>query len=51
MAVAEVRADGLDRWLGASLNSSLIGDTKPYKKVVGRGLEELGKFLDAAGVK
>jgi 7-cyano-7-deazaguanine synthase in queuosine biosynthesis len=51
MAVAEVRADGLDRWLGASLNSALMGDTTPYKKVVGRGLEELGTFLKVAGVK
>jgi 7-cyano-7-deazaguanine synthase in queuosine biosynthesis len=51
MAVAEVRADGLDRWLGASLNSSILGDTKPYKDVVARGLQELEKFLNAAGVK
>jgi hypothetical protein len=51
MAVAEVRADGLDRWLGAALNSTQMGDTKPYKDVVGRGLEELGRFLDASGVK
>ena len=51
MAVAEVRAYGLDHWLGASLNSTVMGDTKSYKQVVGRGLEELGKFLDAAGVK
>ncbi|WP_028033967.1 Qat anti-phage system QueC-like protein QatC [Chelativorans sp. J32] len=51
MAVAQVRSEGLDRWLGASLNSVLMGDTMPYKQVVARGLEELGKFLKATGVK
>jgi hypothetical protein len=51
MAVAEVRAEGLDRWLGASLNSTLMGDTTPYKEVVARGLKELGTFLIGAGVK
>jgi 7-cyano-7-deazaguanine synthase in queuosine biosynthesis len=51
MAVAQVRAEDLERWLGASLNSTLMGDTTPYEDVVGRGLEELGRFLDAAGVK
>lgn len=51
MAVAEVCADGLDRWLGAALNSTVMGDTTPYKDVVRRGLDELGQFLNAAGVK
>jgi hypothetical protein len=51
MAVAEVRSEGLDRWLGAALNSTLMGNTAPYKDVVRRGLNELGQFLDAAGVK
>jgi 7-cyano-7-deazaguanine synthase in queuosine biosynthesis len=50
MAVAEVRADGLDRWLGASLSSTLIDDTTPYRDVAARGLDEIGSFLDAAGV-
>lgn len=51
MAVADVRANGLDRWLGAALSSTTIGDTTPYREVVRRGIEELGTFLDAAGVK
>lgn len=51
IAVADVRSDGVDRWLGASLSSTLIADTAPYRDVVGRGIEELGTFLDAAGVK
>jgi hypothetical protein len=50
MAVAEVRTDGLDRWLGASITSILITDTTLYRNVVERGLDEIGRFLDAAGV-
>jgi 7-cyano-7-deazaguanine synthase in queuosine biosynthesis len=51
IASADVRSDGLDRWLGASLSSTHIADTAPYRDVVGRGIEELSAFLDAAGVK
>ena len=51
MAVAEVRADGLDGWLGASLSAMLLGDDAPYRQTVERGLQELGSFLDAAGVR
>jgi hypothetical protein len=51
MAVAEVRADGLDGWLGTSLSATLLGDVAPYRQTVERGLLELGSFLDAAGVR
>jgi len=51
MAVAEVRADGLDDWLGMSLSTSLLSDITPYRQTVERGLQELGAFLDAAGVR
>jgi hypothetical protein len=51
MAVAEVRSVGLDQWIGASLNSALLGDISSYKNVVQRGIEELGEFLDAMGVR
>jgi len=51
MAVAEVRSVGLDQWIGASLNSTLLGNLSPYKDVVQRGLSELGEFLDAMGVQ
>jgi hypothetical protein len=51
IAMADVRSDGIDRWLGASLSSRLIADTAPYRDVVRRGIDELGAFLDAAGVK
>lgn len=51
MAVAEVRANGIDRWLGASLSTTLIDDKEPYRQVVERGIAEVGGFLAAAGVK
>jgi hypothetical protein len=51
MAVAEVRADGLDGWLGTSLSTALLGDVAPYKETVERGLQELGSFLEVAGVR
>jgi hypothetical protein len=51
MAVAQVRAEGIDSWLGTSLSSSLLGDVTPYRQTVERGLQELGHFLDAVGVK
>jgi 7-cyano-7-deazaguanine synthase in queuosine biosynthesis len=52
MAVAEVRAGGLDGWLlGTSLSAALLGNVAPYRQTIERGLEELGAFLDAAGVR
>jgi 7-cyano-7-deazaguanine synthase in queuosine biosynthesis len=51
MAVAAVLTDGLDPWLGSSLSSPRIPDTRPYREVVGRGLDELKAFLHHAGVK
>ena len=51
MAVAEVRSYGLDQWIGASLNSTLLGDLSPYKNVVQQGINELGEFLDTMGVR
>lgn len=51
MALAEVRADGLDRWLADALNSTVMGDKASYKDVVRRGLDELGQFLNYEGIK
>ena len=50
MAVAEVRAEGLDGWLGTSLSTALLGDVAPHRQTVERGLQELGRFLDSMGV-
>jgi len=50
MAVAEVRTEGLDGWLGTNLSAALLGDVAPYRQTVERGLQELGRFLDSMGV-
>lgn len=51
MAVAQVRAEGLNSWLGTSLSSITLGDVTPYRRTVERGLNEIGSFLDAVGVE
>jgi hypothetical protein len=51
MALAEVGSDGLERWVGASLSTALLGNVAPLEAVVGRGLKELGALLKHHGVK
>lgn len=51
MAASAVASDGLDRWLGAALSSTLIADTAPYREVVLNGVRELEAFLTVEGVK
>jgi hypothetical protein len=51
MAVEIVKLDGLAAWIGASLASTSLGDTVPYRDTVGRGIAEVGRFLRKAGVK
>jgi 7-cyano-7-deazaguanine synthase in queuosine biosynthesis len=45
MAVLEARHTGLKRWIGASLNHSLLGDTSAYEKTIEEGLKELENLL------
>src|ERR1017187_2935131 len=51
MALAEVKADGLESWLGTALSTTLLGDVAPLQAIVGRGLDELGSLLKFHGVK
>ena len=51
MAVAHVQAEGLDVWFGSSLSSALLGDVGPYRDVIERGINELGNFFNAVGVR
>ncbi len=51
MAIAEVKAEGLDGWLGTSLNSAVLGDVASLKDLVKRGLDELAGLHQAYGVK
>jgi hypothetical protein len=51
MALAQVKADGLERWLGTALSTTLLGDVAPLQAMVGRGLGELGLLFKFHGVK
>jgi 7-cyano-7-deazaguanine synthase in queuosine biosynthesis len=51
MAVAAVKSNGLDEWLGATLSSSLLDDKQALRDVAQRGLEELEQFLAVQKVR
>ena len=51
MALAEVKADGLEGWIGTALSTTLLGDVTQLQAMVGRGLSELGSLLKHYGVK
>jgi hypothetical protein len=50
IAIKEVENNGLDKWLGAQLNSAILGDTSTYKKTIQIGLAELKKFLQGYNI-
>jgi 7-cyano-7-deazaguanine synthase in queuosine biosynthesis len=51
MAVADVKANGLENWLGSALSTTLLGDVAPLQAMIGRGLRELELLLKFHGVK
>lgn len=51
MAIEEVRLEGIDYWLGATLSSTLLGDTSSLKDMVKRGLSEIAALHRKYGVK
>src|SRR5215207_38813 len=51
MAIAEVKTDGLDAWLGSALAYPKMGDPAPLRDLVERGLEELAALHKQCGVK
>ena len=50
IAVATAELDGVSSWARSALDSALLGDTTHYTDLVGRGICELGSFLEAANV-
>ncbi len=50
LAVIYVENEGLDEWLGGSLNYYNLNDVHLYKDIARRGIEELGRFLKHEGV-
>ena len=51
MALAEVKAGGLEPWIGTSLSTALLGDVTLLQEMVGRGLDELSSLFTFYGVK
>ena len=51
MAVALVGAEGLDALATINLNALVMGDLRPYKDLLTRGIKEVGQFLTAVGVR
>lgn len=51
MAVADVRTNGLNDWLGSALAYPKMGDPAPIRDLVDRGLKELAAFQKQNGVK
>lgn len=48
IAVEYARRFGVNRWVGAALNTAQLGDTTPHFATAARGLEELSTFLSSA---
>jgi 7-cyano-7-deazaguanine synthase in queuosine biosynthesis len=51
MAILEVRAGGIQDWIGTALSTATLGDVRTLEAMVCRGLEELDSLLKAHGVK
>jgi hypothetical protein len=51
VAVAEVKQDGLEAWLGASLSSPLLQDKDALRQVARRGLDEVARFLQTQKIR
>jgi len=51
MAIAQVRAEGLNAWLGTALSYPHIGNVAAFQSLSGRGLAELESLHQRYGVK
>jgi hypothetical protein len=51
MAIAQSKAVGVHRWLGATLSSPLVSNKGPLREVAGRGLQELEALMVKLKVK
>jgi hypothetical protein len=41
MALAEIKSEGVEAWIGTSLSTTLLGDVGPLQAMVGRAMDEL----------
>lgn len=51
LAIADAKEQGIQRWLGASISSSLVEDKDKLAAMVERGLGEIENFLNSQGVE
>ena len=51
LAIADAKEQGIQRWLGASISSSLVKDKGKLVEMIKRGLGEIEEFLNFQGVK
>jgi 7-cyano-7-deazaguanine synthase in queuosine biosynthesis len=51
MAIGQVETEGLESWLGPTLNSLILRDVRGLKALVQRGLDELKSLHQAYGVR
>ncbi len=51
LAIADAKEQGIQRWLGASISSSLVGDKDKLAEMIKRGLGEIEGFLNSQGVE
>lgn len=50
MAIDAIARNGIDTWIGGSMNRELMGDVAPYREVVRRGIAELAALHRREGV-
>jgi len=50
IAIVKVQQEGIRSLIGATLNTSILGDISDYLNVTERGLEEVKAFLEESGV-
>jgi len=50
IAVKELENKGIDRWIGAHLNTAILGDASRYKNTIVSGLNELQMFIQGYNI-
>jgi hypothetical protein len=49
-AVEQVKAQGLDRWIGGALSTTLLGPISEYRDLLSRSVQEISSFLKESRV-
>lgn len=51
MALESVRQDGVDQWLSSCLDSRVVPDTRPYRDVIERSVQELADLFQTLRIR